>query len=359
MRLASFCAVALAGLLASPVVAYGQARDPAAAEALFQRGVESLKTNDWASACKSFEASMQLDPSVGTQINLARCADHNGQVARAWADYKKAKALNAETPLAKRKANVDSFVDTEIKKLEARLPWVTLRLRVTDADGKPVAPNAVTGLVIKRDDALVPPEGLDVAVPIDPGKHTFKASAPGFHESSVDVTFAEGARQEAMLALVAMAPGIEVPVPPPGTPPGPPPPSKQQDEGMSPLVWAGIAVGGVGAAGLIVSGITGGIAMADHGTIEDLKDSGACREVNGVIDCDDASSAEAHDAISRGQTLSVVSTVTLFAGAGLAATGVVLIVVGATSSTSDEKPAVGVVPMIGPGALGATVTGTF
>lgn len=301
---------------------------------------------------------MQLDPSVGTQINLARCAEHNGQVARAWADYKKAKALNAETPLAKRKANVDSFVDGELKKLEARLPWVTLRLRVTDADGKPVAPSAVAGLVIKRGEAVVPPEGLDVAVPIDPGKHTFKATAPGYHESTIEVTFVEGARQEAMLALVGAAPGIEVPVPPPGTPPPQVPPRKQDDEGMSPLFWAGIAIGSAGAGSLIVSGITGGIAMSDHGTLEDLKESGGCREADGIIDCDDATTAEAHDAISRGETLSVVSTVTLFAGAGLAATGIVLAVVGATSSP-DEKPSVGVIPLAGPDALGAVVTGSF
>ena len=160
-----------------------------------------------------------------------------------------------------------------------------------------------------------------------------------------------------MLALVAMAPGVVVPVAPPVVPPSSPP-AKTQDEGMSPLFWAGIAIGSVGAAGLIVSGVTGGIAMADHGTLEDLKESGACREADGIIDCDEASTDEAHDAIARGETLSVVSTVTLFAGAGLAATGVVLAVVGATSA-SDESPPVGFAPIVGPGALGAVVSGRF
>jgi hypothetical protein len=360
-KLRGLAPFALALLIASPLTVNAQQRDPAAAQTLFERGVEALKSNDWDGACKSFEGSMKLDPSVGAQINLARCAEHNGQVARAWADFKKAKALNAETPLAKRKANVDSYVDGELKKLEARLPWVTLRLKVTDADGKPVAPTAVAGLTITRDDTVVPREGLDVAVPVDPGKHVFKATAPGFHPSTVEVTFAEGARQEAMLALVGAAPGIEVPVPPPGQPPGaptPPPPAKTESE-TSPLLWVGIAVGSAGVASLIVAGITGGIAASDRGTLDDFVDGGDCIEEGGTIACNDDVKAEAHDALSRGETMSLVNTVTLFAGAGLAVTGVVLAVVGATSGGSTDEKAVSVVPVVGPDALGVTVTGSF
>jgi hypothetical protein len=353
---------ALAGAFCASSVAFGQGKDPAAADALFQRGMESLKANDWDSACKAFDASMKLDPSVGTQINLARCAEHNGQVARAWADFRKAKALNAETPLAKRKANVESYVDAEIKKLEGRLPWVTVKLRSARPDGadaKPLVPSSIPGLKLERDDAVVPLEGLGVSVPIDPGMHVFRASAPGYRDATIQLNFVEGGKQEAVLTMV-VAPASEKPpvVPPPGGAPLPRPTPAVEDEGMGPLFWAGIAIGAVGAGGLIVAGVTGGIAQADRDTLDELVDSGNCSEANGVLECDTANKANAHNAISRGESLSLVSTVTLFAGAGLAATGLVLAVVGATS-TSEKAPAVGFAPLLSRDLVGGVVGGSF
>ena len=98
-----FGATLAAALSLLPTSAPAQERDPAAAQALFDKGVELLKQEKWAEACPQFDASMKLDPSVGAQVNIARCLEHDGYIARAWAELKRAKALNQETPGAKRR----------------------------------------------------------------------------------------------------------------------------------------------------------------------------------------------------------------------------------------------------------------
>ncbi len=335
------------------------APDAAAAESLFQRGVERLKANDWVEACKAFEASMKLDPSVGTQINVARCSEHDGHIAQAWADYKKAKTLNSETPLEKRKANVDSFVDAAIKKLEPRLPFVTVKVTIHGPPGQPT-PKAsdIAGLKVERDDTPIPVEGLAVAVPIDPGKHVFKASAPSYRAAKVEMDFTEAAKRDVALEIFyeppPKAPPLAPVVPPPVVPNGG---GGQTSNG--PVLITGITLAAVGGATLIVSAVTGGIALSDRKTIDKLVQNKSCTEAGGTLQCSAASKTEAHDALTRGKTLSLVSTVTVFSGAALASAGLVMTIVGATSSNKPQASTIGFVPLIGPGMAGGFVSGTF
>jgi hypothetical protein len=327
--------------------------DPAAADALFKRGVDLLKKDDWAGGCAAFEASMKLEPSVGTQINLARCADHDGKIAQAWAAFRKAKALNLETPLAKRKANVDQFVDAEIARLEPRLPWITVRVRLAGKPDEAVTPEALRGVAIDRDGTVFPTESLTIAVPIDPGTHTFRVSASGYKPTTSTIEIKEGQQVEVVLELV------DEPKPPPGQGPVAPPPKQPKtdapEEGTSPLVYAGIGVASVGAASLIVAAVTGGLANSESDTITELEDRGACTRQSGAINCNSAADqAAANDAVSSGESMALASTVTLFAGIGLGVTGVVLIAVGATSSPSPTDD-VAFAPAIGPGFAGLNV----
>lgn len=337
---------------AASAAAQDKKRDAAAADALFRRGVELLKADDWTNGCASFEASMKLEPSVGTQINLARCADHAGRIAEAWAAFRKAKELNLETPLAKRKANVDTFVDGEIARLEAKLPWLTVAVSVSGAKGDAPSAASIQGLVIERNGVELPPESLGLAVPVDPGKQVFRIVAPGYKESTVTIDMKESEKRTVTLTLEA-APVAPIATPPPSPQGGargstPPPPERK----TSPLVYAGIGVASLGAASLIAAAVTGGLAKADSDTVDDLVESGACSAGSTINCATDADQASANDAVGRGETLALTSTVTLFAGIGLAATGVVLIAVGATAAPTDE---VAVVPIVGPGGFGLTI----
>ena len=359
MRLSAAAPFILSILIgpASALATPGDGRDPAAAESLFQRGVERMKIGDWGEACKAFEASMKLDPSVGTQINVARCSEHNGHVAQAWADYRKAKALNSETPLEKRKANVDAFVDGEIKKLEPRIPFVTIKVSIHGPPGEPPRkPSDIAGLKVERDDSPIPIEGLSVAVPVDPGKHVFKASAPSYRSARVEVDFAEAAKRDVVLDIV-FEPPAKVPVPiaePPRRDLG----EADHPKGSPPLLVTGITLAAIGGATLVVSAATGGIALSDRKKIDELVQNHSCTEAGGTLRCSAQSQSAAHDALTGGKTLSLVSTVTLFSGAALAATGIVLSVVGGTSSTRP-KSRVTFLPLVGPDRAGAVLGGTF
>src|SRR5688572_22367029 len=98
--IASLGALAIAS---SPAPAQSQTRDPAAAEALYKAGRDLVAKGDWDVGCPKFDASMSLDPVASTLLNIAKCHEHYGRLARAWADYKRALVLNQDTPGAERR----------------------------------------------------------------------------------------------------------------------------------------------------------------------------------------------------------------------------------------------------------------
>ncbi|MBL9027767.1 MAG: hypothetical protein JNL21_36590 [Myxococcales bacterium] len=339
-----------AGARPSPAQPADPARDPAGAEALFKRGLEALEKDDWATACPQFEASLKLDPSVGAQINVARCAEHDGKLARAWAEYQKARVLNRETAGAKRKKEVDAFLDDAITKLEPRLPYVTVTLA-----------RRPEGLRVERDGIELPLEGLGVAVPVDPGRHVFTATAPGHRGAREEIDLAESARREVVLDLVrdpSALPSAQR-EPSGGTGDGRRSATAPAEPGI-PFVLIGAIVGSVGAATLAVSAITGGVAASDHATIDDLESSRRCGASGDVLTCrDSAALTQASDAAERGQTLSVTSTVTLFVGGIIAATGLTLVIVGSVGDSGGATAEAAFHPLLLPGGGGVGLVGSF
>ncbi|NUP04481.1 MAG: PEGA domain-containing protein [Polyangiaceae bacterium] len=337
-------------VIATPIaVAHAQGgRDPAAAQALFDKGVELQKAGDWTGACAKFDASMKLDPSVGTQINLARCADHDGLIARAWAEFKRAKVLNQETAGAQRKKEIDAYLDQEIAKLETRLPHVTVKLSPQPE-----------GARVERDGALIPVSGLGQTVPIDPGSHTFSASATGYKTATKTVEIAEGATLEVVLELVADPTAPPTPDAPPSTPkkPANPPVASGPDW----MIVAGGVLSGVGALTLAASAVTGGIAYSDRGTIDELLDEGVCTSAGETITCQSSAARDqTQEAADRGEPLALASTITLFTGAAIAATGLTLVIVGSTrGSSSEPKVDARVLPLWVPGGGGVGIGGAF
>ncbi|MFK7988646.1 MAG: tol-pal system YbgF family protein [Sandaracinaceae bacterium] len=104
------------------------------------------------------------------------------------------------------------------------------------------------------------------------------------------------------------------PDPDPIAPPDPDPPVVQ-DEGMSPLALTGISVLAVGAAGVIVGAVLGGLTAGEDST---LREDGRCGATRSCTD-DDLSSLHA---------LGIGADIGLFAGGALVVAGVVLLIVG-------------------------------
>ena len=164
--------------------------DPAA-EALFLSGRELVEKGDWAAGCPKFEASLQLYLSASTLLNIARCHEHNGKIASAWATYRRALVVNKETPGAERKKALEEVAQKGLAALEPRLPKLRIVL--------PVAPER---LQVTRNGQYVPIAMLGTSIPVDPGEQTVEARAPGYRTERRSVTVAEGKAERIEIALI-------------------------------------------------------------------------------------------------------------------------------------------------------------
>jgi hypothetical protein len=93
-------------------------RNPAAATALFKEALALIDGGDWAGGCPKFEASLALNPTASTQINVARCHVHEGKPAQALADYRNALVLNAETGDVERRKALEAIAKKELAAIE-------------------------------------------------------------------------------------------------------------------------------------------------------------------------------------------------------------------------------------------------
>ncbi|MFM2417004.1 MAG: hypothetical protein RL385_1727, partial [Pseudomonadota bacterium] len=66
------------------------AADKAAAEALFDRGLQLLRDGKVSEACSALEESESIEPGIGTMLYLADCYERLGRTASAWALFREA-----------------------------------------------------------------------------------------------------------------------------------------------------------------------------------------------------------------------------------------------------------------------------
>ena len=237
--------------------------------------------------------------------------------------------------------------ESRLRELNTAQP--TLVLEAKDAAGNDLSTVRVTM------DGAVLVNSLDGrALAIDPGEHKFKLEISG--QTPVERTFivreGDKERRERVVFGIAPTPPPAPVRPPAPTPPLAPTPTAGVDTpsaGMSPLVPVGIAVGVVGLAGI---GVGTGLFLKASSTLTDSEN--ACQ----VGTCTVAGRTTAlqlqQDAIDGASN----SHIAFVVGGVLAATGVVLVVVGAAKGHS--APAVTVVPAVGlGGARGLAFNGTF
>jgi len=315
------CAVVI-GLWASGAHAQGaQARDPVAAEALFKAGRALVEKGDYAAGCPKFEASLALNPSASTMINIALCHEHEGKLASAWEDYHRALVLNRETVGEQRRRGLEEIANKGIAALEPRLP----KLLVT-VEGAP------EGLEVQRDGKPLPKAALGEALPADPGPHEIRASAPGHEAQTQTVTLEEGKTVTVKLALKA-APEAE--------------PDAKKGGGVP--TWAWIS----GAVGIGLTGAAVGFLVDDLSAIGALREN--CREVRQGTYCNPGYDYAADNARKN-------RDFGLFVGlgsAGLIAIGAAVVgIVGSSSAKEPARTAIAL-PWVAPDRAGATLVGSF
>jgi hypothetical protein len=175
--------------------AAGAANANPAAEKLFQDGRTALLNKEVDKACDAFRASEELEPRVGTLLNLGDCEEQRKRVASAWNVFIDAKDLAAKVHDER-----GATAARRAKALEVRLPYVTLVVK------------RVPGLVVQRDGVDVPVAEWDHEVPIDPRTYAMTATAPGYQPWSEPVVIGEAAHvQIAVPELVKVAVVVEAP----------------------------------------------------------------------------------------------------------------------------------------------------
>ena len=324
-------AVAVTLVATRPALAVSPA-DVATARELYKQGADALDANKPAVAIEKLSAAWALlrTPVIG--YALARAHDKLGHLIEA----REATLAVARLPVAPDETALSTAARADADKLSSalapRIPHLTIDLQGA-------APDDAT---VKLDGVVVPAAALKVSRQANPGAHAITAETADGRHAQASVSLAEGETREVKLTLPAPIKGVEPPPtkPPPITPPvvatdAPAPATEPPPRGgLSPVVWIGV---GVGAAGLAVGAIFGGIAFGTTGSL-----SSRCNTItDGTRVCPTSAAGD----VSLAQTSATVSTIGFIAlgvGAATAVTGLLL------GRSSSPPRAARVRPMLGP-----------
>jgi hypothetical protein len=268
-------------------------------------------------ACPKFADSQKLDPSSGTLLNLASCYEKLGRNASAWAIYLEAAALAASTQRA-------DHIPVAQKHAAALLP---LLAKVTVTVAKPVP-----GLEIKRDGIPVARGEWGLAIPVDPGNHTYVASAEGFRSASVPLAVPPTPEGGAAPTLSVSIPELQA-LPPEAKPPpvevvpvAPPIPAPSSR--WHPRRTWGLVLGGVGVVGFAVAGGLAALAKSTYNS-----SLGNCLPAD-PSQCSLTGVSQRNDALQQGN----LATVAVVAGGAFAAAGIVLFATAPVPPADGPRP---------------------
>jgi hypothetical protein len=291
------------------------------AEALFNQGRDLMTAGKFAEACPKLEASQQLDPGLGTMLNLADCYEKTGRTASAWAEYREA------IPLA-RAAGSQPRLDLATERAQAlqeRLSTLTIRA-ISGDDGD-------AHLEIRRDGVALQEAELGAPIPVDPGEHVIEAAAPGRRpwSSKVQVT-GDAAKVSVEVPPLQATGGGSAPLDarPVATTPATTTAARSERQPGSAQRVTALVLGGAGVVGVGLGAFFG---LQASRKWSDAK--GECADY--PYGC----SARAADLRSSAHSAGALSTIAFVAGGALLATGVVLYV---TAPTNEARVALGVGP---------------
>ncbi len=320
-------------LLALPLLAATPsfAQDPAAAEALFNKGVDAMKASKFDVACPAIAESQRLDPRPGTLFTLAECEAKAGKIATALVHYDDYLHLVDTLPDAQKQRHAQraDIAKGQKKTLAPDVPTLTIT----------VPKDAPPDLRVTRDGTEMASASLGVALPVDPGEHVIVTTVGAGPKREQRVTVEK--REKKSLEVQWNSPSAGAPT---GTATASAPPDGALNTGPSGQRIGAYVAGGVGLAGLVLGGVTGGLALGDKGTV----DANCPNKV-----CDDAGSK----ALESGRTMGLLSTVGFAVGAAGVAGAVILFLT--EPKPNKPSPAVGVSLDVGPGGGMLRLKGTL
>ena len=316
--------------LTSPAAAQTEA-DKTTARQLFFEARDAYTAKDFAKSAELFRRSNDIYPAPTARLGMARALREGGKLVEAFETF------NGIVNDGVADGAPDAFADAvktagdERTALQPRLPALVIDV------------TCVCTPAVSIDGSVIPAAALGVKRYVDPGERVIAVNAEGHLPVTQTVTVAEGQVDKVAITLNKDA-SVVAPTPTP-TPMPTPEPDTTTDDGSGMRI-AGLVIGGVGVAALIVAGITGGLYLAEKGTVGDNCSDNPDGE--GRI-CDQ----EGVDAADRGNTMALINTITLPAGA--VALGVGLTLFFLAPSEGDSA----IVPALGPQYAGLSYQGGF
>lgn len=305
-------AVALAAMLATAAPAGAQGADTQA-QTLFAEGRSAMEKGDYPTACARFGASLTLVSRASTLLNLAQCEQHENRLVASSKHWKQ--GIDLLPPGDERLA----ISKERAAAVNARLAHVTLQLT------GPVP----AGTRAELDGANAGLTALQAGTGVDPGRHVIVLFVPGGADLRATIDVVEGETKAVMLAPpVAAAPVV---------------PDQKGSGGGSSTRTVGFVLGGVGVAGFIAAGVTGGMLISKNSGIQTDCPNKVC-------------SAAGRALINSTGPLKVANAVGWGVGLAGLASGVILVVVGGNGKAQTQTA---VAPTALPGGAGLWVTRTF
>lgn len=311
------------------------ASEKAAAEALFDQGVELLKKGEYSAACKKLERSQAVDPGIGTLLYLGECYKKLGRTASAWATFREA-ASKARAAGEEDRAEAGA---NRADALERELSYVSFEVAEETAE--------LPGLKVVQGASEVSPALFGTKVPVDPGQLKVVVSAPGHQSFEITITIQKGPSETQIsvpvlpkLAATETAAEQQEKMPPPSATSDP-----SRDGGSAPGSTQRVVGVTLGAIGVVSLGV--GTAFGIMAIGKDKK----ADEVCGENTCDPGS--DGYDLSDRATMFGHVSTATIAAGAALVVGGVVVYF----TAPKKKRTALGFAPAVGGARL--SLTGSF
>jgi hypothetical protein len=275
-----------------------------------QRGHEDFKAGRYAAALEKYQSAHAIMhvPTTGVAVAAAEEALARFVDAREHAlDVTRMPKSRGESPAF---TEARTSAKAIVERVTAKIASLSIRV-----DGLPDSDVAS----VEVDGSPVPGEALGARRPIDPGRHTIRASARGYRTVNQDVTLAEGERRDVTLTLGRDAPKAA------RTEPVPMAPQRPRSAGAPVVAIVGF---GAGAAGIAVGSVTGILSLVAADRAHDQCDGDACPPA-------------ASDDIDSAKSFGVVSTIAFGVAAVGIAVGVVSLLVrdGARGSSSAFVPA--------------------
>lgn len=309
--------LAIAIVLGAAPIAIADPADPTEAGAIFQQGRELAKQGRYVEACELFAKSYELDPALGTAVNLADCLERQGQLRRAWELFdvvaRNSQNVQSRARLARERADaLVAKLTTVVITLRAPLP-AGLAVRLGERELAPAAEI--------RD--LIEPHDVEL-VATAPGRPAFRTLVHAVAGATLTVEIPPFA------ALAALADSA---------------PSPAATFRRRSRVYMAAGIGG----GALVSfGVSLGFALSARRIYDDAFD-GACRRdpAHGVV-CSDAGSRS----IDRSHRRADLAT-------GFAIGGAVLAGAAAAVWFTAPRDTVQLAPIADHRALGLGIVGRF